>query len=97
VSSKLAEQTSLCVVSNSLLNKFVNFLNYILLQLPGKLNKFDGSGELPLDIALQTRQESIASTLVKHCVNVDMADQTGCCLLHEAIKRGQSEPCNYSR
>jgi len=60
-----------------------------MLQLPGKLNEFDGNGDLPLDLALRTRQESLATTLMKHRVNVDMADQTGCCLLHKAIKRGQ--------
>jgi len=59
-----------------------------LLQLPGNLNEFDGGGNLPLDLALDTRQESIASTLIKHRVNVDMADQTGCCLLHKSIKKG---------
>lgn len=57
-------------------------------QLPGKLNEFDSSGSLPLDLALDTRQESIASTLIKHQVNVNMADQTGCCLLHKSINRG---------
>jgi len=58
-------------------------------QLPGKLNEFDGSGDLPLDLALHSRQESIASTLIKHRVSVDVADQTGWCLLHKAIKRGK--------
>jgi len=60
-----------------------------MLQLPGKLNEFDGSGDLPLDLALCTCQESIAVTLVKHNVNINMANQAGCCLLHKAIKRGR--------
>jgi len=59
-----------------------------LLQLPGKLNEFDGNGDLALDLALCSRQDSIASTLIKHRVNINMADNTGCCLLHKAIKRG---------
>jgi len=63
-------------------------LHDLLLQLPGKLNEFDGSGNLPLELALDTRQESIASTLIKHRVNVDMADQAGCRLLHKSIKKG---------
>lgn len=61
----------------------------VLMQLPGKLNEFDGKGYLPLDLALHSRQESISKTLMKHHVNVNMADQTGCSLLHMAIKNGQ--------
>jgi len=61
-----------------------------VLQLPGKLNEFDSNADLPLDLALCTRQESIASTLIKHRVNINMADHTGCGLLHKAIKRGEN-------
>jgi len=54
------------------------------------MNEFDGSFDLPLELALRTRQESIAKVLIKHHADVNMADQTGCCLLHKAIKTGQS-------
>jgi len=54
------------------------------------LNEFDGSFGLPLDLAFHTHQKSIAIMLVKHHADVNMPDQTGCCLLHKAIKTGQS-------
>lgn len=60
----------------------------IFLQLVDKLNEVDNRGDLPLDLALSTKQESIATTLVKHKVDVNRRDNTGKCLLHKAIKRG---------
>jgi len=68
-------------------------MNRVLLQLPGKLNEFDASGRLALDLALETRQDSIANTLIKHCVSVDMPDHSGCCLLHKTINKGQLMLC----
>jgi ankyrin repeat protein len=53
-----------------------------------KLNEVDSKGDLPLDLALNSRQESIAQTLVKHKVDVNKRDNSGKCLLHKAIKRG---------
>ena len=57
-------------------------------QLSVKLNEVDNLGDLPLDLALKTRQDSVAQTLVIHHVNVDSKDNSGKCLLHKAIKRG---------
>ncbi|XP_076107100.1 rabankyrin-5-like isoform X1 [Mytilus galloprovincialis] len=57
-------------------------------QLSNKLNEVDGKGDLPLDLALHSRQESIAQTLIKHRVDVNRRDNSGKCLLHKAIKRG---------
>lgn len=54
-----------------------------------KLNEVDNRGDLPLDLALSTKQESIAMTLVNHKVDVNRRDNAGKCLLHKAIKRGQ--------
>lgn len=68
----------------SLINKSV----LPLLQLVEKLNEVDNRGDLPLDLALSTKQESIAMTLVNHKVDVNRCDNAGKCLLHKAIKRG---------
>lgn len=68
----------------SLINKSV----LPLLQLVEKLNEVDNRGDLPLDLALSTKQESIAMTLVNHKVDVNRRDNAGKCLLHKAIKRG---------
>ncbi|XP_021369516.1 rabankyrin-5-like isoform X1 [Mizuhopecten yessoensis] len=57
-------------------------------QLSVKLNDVDDKGDLPMDLALQSRQTSIAETLMKHRVDVNRRDNTGKCLLHKAIKRG---------
>lgn len=59
-----------------------------LLQLVEKLNEVDNRGDLPLDLALSTKQESIAMTLVNHKVDINRRDNAGKCLLHKAIKRG---------
>lgn len=68
----------------SLINKSV----LPLLQLVEKLNEVDNRGDLPLDLALSTKQESIAMTLVNHKVDINRRDNAGKCLLHKAIKRG---------
>ncbi|XP_054749515.2 rabankyrin-5-like [Lytechinus pictus] len=64
-------------------------------QLPGKLNEVDDRGDLPLDLALSSKQESIASELVKHKVDIDRADRQGHCLLHKAIKRVDEFSANF--
>ncbi|XP_062587167.1 rabankyrin-5-like isoform X2 [Saccostrea cucullata] len=56
-------------------------------QLVEKLNEVDNRGDLPLDLALSSRQESVAMTLVNHKVDVNRRDNAGKCLLHKAIKR----------
>ena len=52
------------------------------------MNEVDNLGDLPLDLALKSRQDSVAQTLANHHVNVDSKDNSGKCLLHKAIKRG---------
>lgn len=49
----------------------------------------DTRDDLPLDLALSTKQQSVAEELVKHKVDVDRPDKNGWCLLHKAIKRGK--------
>ena len=56
-------------------------------QLTLKLNETDKSGELPLDLALKTKQEEIAKTLVQHKANINATDSKGRTLLHRAIQR----------
>jgi ankyrin repeat protein len=57
-------------------------------ELKVKLNERNEDGELPIHLALITRNESIASQLVGHGCNVDLSDSDGQCLLHDAISRG---------
>lgn len=59
-----------------------------MFQLPGKLNQLDNNGDLPLDLALSRKLESIATTLVNNKADVDKVDQSGWSLLHKAIQRG---------
>jgi ankyrin repeat protein len=56
-------------------------------QLVIKLNEIDTLGDLPLDLALKTKQEDIAKTLVSHKANVSATDNKGRTLLHRAIER----------
>lgn len=55
-----------------------------------KLNEFDEKNELPLDLALKTKQESIAKNLVKNHIDINKTDQLGLTLLHKAILRGKT-------
>ncbi len=41
-----------------------------------------------MDIALSTKQEDLATTLIEHKVNVDQTNSEGTPLLHLAIERG---------
>ncbi|GFY63345.1 rabankyrin-5 [Trichonephila inaurata madagascariensis] len=56
-------------------------------QLVSKVNEFDDQGDIPLDLALSTGQESIAKTLVNHKANVNQTDTRGWTLLHRAVNR----------
>ncbi len=56
--------------------------------LSEKLNEPDDKLELPLDLALRTKQESIATNLVKSKVDINKIDMNGLSLLHKAILRG---------
>ncbi|WAR02239.1 ANFY1-like protein, partial [Mya arenaria] len=64
-------------------------------QLSAKLNEVDSQGDLPLDLALDSRQESVAQTLVSHHVNTSSKDNTGKSLLHKAIKRGDEFSASF--
>jgi ankyrin repeat protein len=52
-----------------------------------KVNELDDKNDLPLDLALRSRQESIAKSLINHRVDLNRVDSNGLSLLHKAIKR----------
>lgn len=56
--------------------------------LQQKLNEADDKDDLPLDLALRTKQESIAKNLVKNRVDINKTDKAGQSLLHKAVMRG---------
>ena len=62
-------------------------MNLLYLQLKIKLNEIDDKNDLPLDLALRTKQESIAQNLVRNHADVNKADSEGFTLLHKAIMR----------
>lgn len=65
-------------------------------QLQLKLNEPDDKDELPLDLALQSRQHSIAKNLVKNHCDLNKTDSLGLTLLHKAISRGKlKKPNNF--
>ena len=58
------------------------------IKLQQKLNEADDKDDLPLDLALKSKQESIAKNLVKNNIDVNKTDSRGFSLLHKAIFRG---------
>ena len=62
----------------------------VLLQLKVRVNEVDDKGDVPLDLALQSMQEAVAETLLSNLADVNWKDEFGNCLLHKAIKRGNS-------
>lgn len=59
-------------------------------QLPKAVNAVDHKGEMALEVALKTRQPSLARTLVKHGADLNAKDARGLSLLHSAILKGDS-------
>nr|XP_023017767.1 rabankyrin-5 [Leptinotarsa decemlineata] len=54
------------------------------------VNLWSPNGELPLDLALRCRNESIGATLVQHNADLNIRDSKGDTLLHRAIKHEDS-------
>ncbi|KAJ8978783.1 hypothetical protein NQ317_015507 [Molorchus minor] len=54
------------------------------------VNLWSPNGELPLDLALRSHNESIAKTLVQHNADINIRDAAGDTLLHRAIKQEDS-------
>eukprot|EP00795_Rhopilema_esculentum_P015608 gene15608-6884_t len=58
-------------------------------QLPAKIDEREvTTNQLPLEIALNEKQESIARTLVNHGCNINSPDHDGFTLLHRAVEHG---------
>lgn len=53
------------------------------------MNEIDEFGDIPLDLALSSNQESLAKTLVNHKANVNQTDNRGWTLLHKAVDRSK--------
>lgn len=57
-------------------------------QLAERVNELDDHGELALELALKTNQDSMAENLVRHKADINHIDSDNQTLLHLAIKRG---------
>lgn len=64
-------------------------------QLASKVNEIDKSGDIPLDLALKSKQEGVAKTLMTHKANVNACDGEGKSLLHRAISRQDEFSANF--
>jgi ankyrin repeat protein len=67
--------------------------NHFLLQLSRLLNEADKKGDLPLLLALKTKQKTVASSLVEHGACVDARDPEGLTLLLSAVEKGIFYTC----
>ncbi|KZC07909.1 Ankyrin repeat and FYVE domain-containing protein 1 [Dufourea novaeangliae] len=63
--------------------------------LPKAVNALDNKGELPLEVALKTRQPSLARTLVGHGADLSAKDSRGFSLLQAAIFKGDSYSAEF--
>ncbi|OAD58199.1 Ankyrin repeat and FYVE domain-containing protein 1 [Eufriesea mexicana] len=59
------------------------------------VNALDNKGEMPLEVALKTRQPSLARTLVKHGADLSAKDLRGLSLLQAAIFKGDSYAAEF--
>ncbi|EFN77373.1 rabankyrin-5 [Harpegnathos saltator] len=59
-------------------------------ELPRAVNAVDHKGETALEVALKTRQPSLARTLVEHGADLCAKEARGLSLLHSAILKGDS-------
>ncbi|XP_076244386.1 rabankyrin-5 isoform X2 [Calliopsis andreniformis] len=57
-------------------------------QLPKAVNSLDHKGELPLEVALKSRQPSLARILVQHGADLNAKDLKGLSLLQAAVFQG---------
>ncbi len=64
------------------------FFEIFFFQLAIRVNELDDHGELALELALKTKQDSMAENLVRHKADINHIDSENRTLLHLAIKRG---------
>ena len=67
-----------------------------LFQLDERVNEIDDHNELALELALKTKQDSMAENLVRHKADINHIDKDNQTLLHLAIKRGLTIACIFS-
>ncbi|UJR28238.1 hypothetical protein I4U23_009488 [Adineta vaga] len=63
--------------------------------LEARVNELDEHGELPLELALKTKQDSMAENLVRHQADINHIDGENRTLLHLAIKRGDEHSATF--
>ena len=61
----------------------------LYVQLEKRLNERDEHGALPLELALKQKQKSIAETLVRNKVDMNVIDHQGQSLIHKALNNGE--------
>ncbi|KAF3421180.1 hypothetical protein E2986_08653 [Frieseomelitta varia] len=64
-------------------------------ELTKAVNALDYKGEMPLEVALKTRQPSLARTLVEHGADLSAKDSRGLSLLQAAIFKGDSYAADF--
>ncbi|CAB0036140.1 unnamed protein product [Trichogramma brassicae] len=64
-------------------------------ELPDAVNRLDNRGETALEVALKSRQPSLARTLVEHRADLWARDAEGCSLLHSAIRKSDSYAAEF--
>lgn len=64
-------------------------------QLQKAVNSLDHKGELPLEVALKTRQPSLARILVEHGADLNAKDLKGLSLLQAAIFQGDAYSAEF--
>ncbi|CAF2499543.1 unnamed protein product [Rotaria sp. Silwood2] len=63
--------------------------------LAERVNELDDHGELALELALKTKQDSMAENLVRHQADINHIDAENRTLLHLAIKRGDEHSATF--
>jgi ankyrin repeat protein len=63
----------------------------LFFKLAVRVNELDDYGELALELALKTKQDSMAENLVRHRADINHIDAENRTLLHLAIKRGRTK------
>ncbi|CAF3694746.1 unnamed protein product [Rotaria socialis] len=64
-------------------------------ELAQRVNELDDHGELALELALTTKQDSMAENLVRHQADINHIDAENRTLLHLAIKRGDEHSATF--
>lgn len=63
--------------------------------LSDKVNEVDDQNDIPLDLALKSKQQSIADNLLQYKANVNTQDHHGQTLLHRAIQRMDTQSIEF--